>query len=262
VNKQEAEDFILQGLADNISRDEIVEELSHLLNAPQDLVEKFVIQVEFEHFQDIEHSLIEDMDSQNMASRYGGRNTSTQTAGNYQTTGGINLKHEPTSTVEVNKSSQEFQPQYIIPQPRGEEITNGTSLENPELTKYVINELKKGRKRNDIVMAICEQSNVEWIQAQRFVANIEVEYHSHIKKKKSWPILVLSIIAVIGGIVIIIVSLAAILPVLNIISFTEYDPNINIPIPVDFALAALITGFGIVLGGIVGIYQSIQSRIE
>lgn len=51
------------------------------------------------------------------------------------------------------------------------------SLDDPQFQQLVLTELGK-RKHDDVVLLICEQTEVTWEEAERFVAEIAIQHHS------------------------------------------------------------------------------------
>jgi hypothetical protein len=142
---------------------------------------------------------------------------------------------------------------------------SSAKLDDPALSKYVVNELAKNRKRSDVVMAICERTGVDWSEAQRFVGQINAEQHTTINARKNRLIIPMCIGAIILGFVL---TIGTAVPVLYLVtgrteefyaliqsSGVSYD-NLS-AIPWIFG-----TGIAMIGGGIIGLVLAIQSQME
>ena len=90
---------------------------------------------------------------------------------------------------------------------------------------------------------------MDWAEAQRFVNQVEVDDYQTISAIRNLPVLVASIFMVIGGLALLVVSVGTIIP--GSIQLPIYLSTRNI-------LYAAVTGFMMIVGGLVGIIQSWQ----
>lgn len=134
---------------------------------------------------------------------------------------------------------------------------------DPALTKYVIDEITKNRKRNDIVMAICERTGADWSEAQRFVGKISTEQHGAINARKNRMILPLCIGAIVLGFIF---TIGTAYPMLyfftgrkeEFLMMVQSMGNLS-----DYINAAPVifgTGIALIAGGIIGLFTAIQSQ--
>ena len=72
-------------------------------------------------------------------------------------------------------------------------------MNQQEATQFVIRELGKLRPRNDIVQKVCESTNMDWGQAEKFIQSIEAEHGRAIAKKQSPLVAVIGLGTVIAG---------------------------------------------------------------
>jgi hypothetical protein len=108
------------------------------------------------------------------------------------------------------------------------------------MIRFVIGELGQHRSHDQVVRALCEQRGWNWREAERFVRRVEIEQHSKIAARQSSLVVGLSIGSVLAGAGLTIYTVFAALHG----NFNEYSPGL------------LLTGLGMVIGGIVGIWRA------
>ncbi len=121
-----------------------------------------------------------------------------------------------------------------------------------QLTQQIVNDLAKHRSRNEIIRMVCEQSSMNWPEAEQFVQKVEAEQAHTIARKQSPLMLFLSAASIIMGIVL--VYLAAD----YVIGFLRGDLFGQI-LSVRtgwYRLAAGLTGIGMIVGGAIGLYDT------
>ncbi len=111
-------------------------------------------------------------------------------------------------------------------------------------TEWVVQELARGANRNDIVMQLCQARGWSWQEADQFVAVTEESQHHRIAARQSPLLVVLGLGTVIVGIVLLAYALYEMV-------VAHYFSRSTI--------AALITGLGMVPGGLWGTWRAITA---
>ena len=118
-------------------------------------------------------------------------------------------------------------------------------MDNTDIKKFIILELGKHRKPNDIIIEVCEKTGMGWNDAQKFVRQVYTENHSEIVGHQNGIIFALVILEIIAGVAI---SLGILAMTLSgwIIFFLRF------PVPYLGNLAYFMLGVFMILGGIKG----------
>jgi hypothetical protein len=77
---------------------------------------------------------------------------------------------------------------------------NKSTLTHDEATAFVIRELGAHRKRNDIVMALCERMGMSWQQAEKFVSQVEHSNRKAITAGQTPLYLIISVVLILLGV--------------------------------------------------------------
>ena len=275
MNKQETTEFILQELANHRAPAEIAGQLSVLLNAPKEAVERFVLQVAAQR---------------PPATSPAPPAAPAAPAPLPPASAPPETKYPPLPTAHTPPAEPEPQAAHL--QPAGTPLEGESAypalptahtpaaepalqpwetkaplkndlLENEELTADVLRRLKKGEDRNDIITMVCERAGTSWPQAQRLVSQVEVDNYQPLTFKRNIPVFLGSTIAGLFGIAIMLGGLMAATPYLAALSGGPISappvPSILQMAP-DIALTAMIAGSGLVLGSIAGIYYALQEH--
>jgi hypothetical protein len=133
-----------------------------------------------------------------------------------------------------------------------------SNIDLDELKAFVIKSLKKHIRHNDIIEEVCQRAQWNWNESQRFVARTQTEQHSQLTKSRLSFMVPFSVIFILGGIFLLFWS-----------GLTLYDYYLGFTNPeystlsLDFlplVLGGLVTGFGIIAGGIFGLYRSLSNQ--
>jgi hypothetical protein len=125
---------------------------------------------------------------------------------------------------------------------------------NEELTAFIIKELSKHRDRNDIVRNLCKRDGLHWRDAERFVILVEARHRRNIantKHQTPW-LLFLSIGILLLGIGLLAFNLQVIL------AFFQKDVLSQVLSlrSNSYQIIGLITGLGMTVGGMIGLWKS------
>ncbi len=124
---------------------------------------------------------------------------------------------------------------------------------NEELTQLIIHDLGKHRSRNEIVRTVAEQGELDWRQAEKLVQQVEQE-HRHTIARRQGPFLIfLSVGTLIIGILLLFYSAEF------FIAFFQGDTLEKILSLRSgyYRLAGAVTGVGMVIGGLIGVWKTV-----
>ncbi len=127
-----------------------------------------------------------------------------------------------------------------------------------QLKQQVINQLSRHRSRNEIIRMVCEQSSVNWPEAEQLVKDLETEQAHTIARKQSPLMIFLSIGSLLIGAAMLAVSAEF------FIAFFQGEPLAMILSLRSGYLRMIsgLTGAGMVIGGLIGLYNTMASFFE
>jgi hypothetical protein len=126
-------------------------------------------------------------------------------------------------------------------------------MEHLAITEYVIRELSRYRKRDDIVLAVCEREGLPWNEAESLVQQVETQYAGRIARRQLPFLLLAGIGVTIAGIALMVGM--SILTILGIVIVF-----LRIPIPYLGNLVFFVIGMLMTTGGIVGMINLMRVR--
>ena len=123
---------------------------------------------------------------------------------------------------------------------------------NEELTAFIIKELSRHRNRRDIIQRVCERGGLNWKQAERLITLIEAKYRRTVTVQQAPLLLFLSIGMLLLGIGLLGFNLQILLAffqkgVLEQILSLQSS---------SYRVIGLVTGLGMTIGGLVGLWKS------
>lgn len=123
---------------------------------------------------------------------------------------------------------------------------------NEELTTFIIKELGKHHDRKDIVRKLCEQSQLDWKEAEQLIALVESQHQRTIATRQTPLLLFLSIGTLLIGIGLLGFNMQILL------AFFQKDLFAQVLYLQSgyYRVAGLITGLGMTVGGIVGLWRA------
>lgn len=261
MEKYEAERFVIQRLNLGDDKKEIAVELSQLLGAPTELVKRFVDQVSKSQ-QQLPSTIHEEFMKSDLESL-----SDDGAIGVIEGDDSPYLYDEPLidEAENIESSPHEKEDNIIITKqkPPDDEDESGTAPhpnkeEQLELESFVLQSLKKHRRQNDIVQVVCERTGWSWNKAQLFVARTQTRNHHELTKRNRLFMIPFSGIFIIGGILLLLWSVLALFDYYN-----GYSGQGTSTLPLDFivlVIAGLLTSFGIIAGGIYGLYCTLTSQ--
>ncbi len=127
-----------------------------------------------------------------------------------------------------------------------------------KLTQRVVNDLARHRSRNEIIRSVCEESSMNWPQAEEFVRNVEAEHAHAIARKQSPLMIFLSIGSVLIG-----AALLAYGAEFFMAFFSGDALSAILSVRSAYLrLAGSLTGLGMVIGGLIGLYDALRRYFE
>ena len=231
MDKQEATDFVILGIQNQLPEHEIVEELSQKLGAPQEVVYKFVHRVISE--QQLETSIFT-------------KNTYAVSEEVY------NLTSQNSPSIEMQRVDQ-INSFEDMPGPKRSEF------QNPHLEKMILDRLSKSSKFSDVVMAVCEQTGMSWKDAERLVAQVKQRNHKKLVTRQNLLVIPLAIVALLAGLALVIASISEGYKLAMSIQSGEIPSMDNGARQIPWALA---TGFLLIVGGGTGLIWALKEQFQ
>ena len=271
MNKQEATEFILQELTYNRAPTEIAKQLAASLNAPYEAIERFVLQVAAQRPAAPPSAPAAALVAPAPAIAL----QPASSAPEKKSYPPLPVAHTPPAELEEPAAAEKksaypplptahTQPAEPAPEPWETKAPKKKDLlKDEELVAEVKRRVIKGQNRNDIITMVCERAGASWAQAQRVVAQVEVDNYQPLAFKRNLPVFIGSIISGITGIALMTVGLIAAAPYLAMLTGTSITvpPALsNIRFRLDSAFGMVLAGGGMVLGCIVGIYYALQEH--
>jgi hypothetical protein len=123
---------------------------------------------------------------------------------------------------------------------------------NEELTAFIIKELGKQRSRQDIIQKVCERGGLHWKDAERLIALVEAKHKRTIATRQTPLLLFLSIGTLLIGIGLLAFNMQILL------AFFQKDVLGQILSLQSsyYQIIGLITGLGMTVGGMVGLWKA------
>lgn len=120
-------------------------------------------------------------------------------------------------------------------------------MKQEEAIEYIVKELAKNRNPQDIVLTLCERAKMSWPEAEKLVLEVQSSHGREIVTRQS-PLLIIFCVGLLilglGGIYLGLIGLRP-----------EGGSN-------RVASQYLVTGIGMVVGGIIGLWQTIASLLK
>ena len=140
-------------------------------------------------------------------------------------------------------------------QPAPTQRPPGVEIEpSEELIQFVIAQLGRHHSRNDIVHRLCEQEGWPWRQAERFVRRVEIQHQDKIVARQSPVVILLGVGSLIVG------AAIAIYTAVTLVGWIS-RPGVANPEQAESAayyVVAFVTGLGMVIGGIAGVWRAMS----
>ena len=123
---------------------------------------------------------------------------------------------------------------------------------NEELTTFIVKELGKHHDRKEIVRKVCEQSQLNWKEAEQLIALVESQHKRTIATRQTPLLLFLSIGTLLIGIGLLAFNMQILL------AFFHRD-LLGQALSLQssyYRMIGLVTGLGMTVGGLVGLWRA------
>ena len=131
------------------------------------------------------------------------------------------------------------------------------TMNNEELTNLIVKELSKHRDRKEITRIVCEQSYLNWNEAEKLVAEVAENNKRRIAARQSPFLLAVSLITLLAGIGL----LAYGIRFLFIFSQESTWMQILSLRSGYYVIGELVTGIGMTGGGLFGAWKTVASLL-
>ena len=138
-----------------------------------------------------------------------------------------------------------------------------TNIDLEMLGEFVFQQLKKQRRHNDVVEAVCTQTGWHWNKSQRFVARVQTKRHDQLQSGKNRIIVVIGIGIILAGLIMTLNGASGIAEYAKLAAYAKTNPEtlLNIsPQGAVYTLASTVTGIGMIIGGGFGIARVLSGR--
>ena len=129
---------------------------------------------------------------------------------------------------------------------------------NEQLTQRIVSDLAKQRSRNEIIRMVCEQEGMDWPQAEKFVQQVETEQAHTIARKQSPLMIFLSVGSVLVGMALLYLGLDY---VMGYFRGQALEELLNFRTGLA-RIAGGVTGIGMIVGGLIGLYKTFIRYFE
>ncbi len=131
-------------------------------------------------------------------------------------------------------------------------------MDQDAATAFIIRELGKHHSRNDIIQALCEQSNTTWSEVERFVQQVEAQHGRDIAVRQSPLLIWLGAGTIVVGIGLVCYSS------LYFANFTQRETVQELLglRSAYFMIGTFLTGLAMIAGGIVGFWKTFMPLIR
>ena len=128
-------------------------------------------------------------------------------------------------------------------------------MNNEELTNLIIKELGKHHERKTIIQKVCEESSLNWGEAERLLADVEAQNKRKIAARQGPFLIFVSIGTLVLGIGLLAYNMEVLVSIFN----RDLLQQILSLQSGYYRLAGLITGLGMTIGGLYGASTTLAS---
>lgn len=129
-------------------------------------------------------------------------------------------------------------------------------MDKEKARAFIIEELGKNQNRNDILLILCRELNIEWKQAEQLVHEVEAFDGQQIARRQSPLLIILGLGVIIGGLALTSYG------IWYFWTFTQLDATQQL-IETQYmyiTAGSMVTGLAMIAGGIIG-FRKILSGI-
>jgi len=131
-------------------------------------------------------------------------------------------------------------------------------MKKEEAVNFVVQELGKHQSRNEVIVALCQKSGMNWVQAEQFVKQVEVDHKTTIGSRQRPLFIVMGITFIVVGCGLLIYNIQ------YVISLFQRDA-VGLTLAATSAtyrIGSMVTGLGMLIGGIIGLFRVMSDSRE
>ena len=128
-------------------------------------------------------------------------------------------------------------------------------MNNEDLSNMIIKDLGRHHDRQEIVRKICEQTNLSWGEAENLIAEVEAQNRRKIATRQGPLLMFLSIGSLLLGIGLLAYNMEVLIAIFN----ADLMQQILSLQSGYYRLASLLTGLGMTVGGLYGVWTTMGS---
>ncbi len=129
---------------------------------------------------------------------------------------------------------------------------------NEQLTRQIVDDLARQRDRSDIILMVCQESGLNWTQAEQLVQQVEAQ-QAHAIAGKQVPLLIfLGTVTVVAGLLLLLYSIRILVEI-------SHGDLLEVMLSLGssyYPLAAGWIGLTMVAGGVIGLYRAYLRYFE
>lgn len=126
---------------------------------------------------------------------------------------------------------------------------------NDEITDLIIRKMGSHSSRNEIIIAICEKSGLDWTDAEKLIQQVEEEHHGKIATRQSPVLIFISILTIIGGAGLLIYG------IMFFLGFYQAETGQRVLLlgAGYLRILSMVAGLGMLGGGLYGLWNTFSS---
>ena len=128
-------------------------------------------------------------------------------------------------------------------------------MNNEDLSNMIIKDLGRHHDRQEIVRKICEQTNLSWGEAENLIAEVEAQNRRKIATRQGPLLMFLSIGSLLLGIGLLAYNMEVLIAIFN----ADLMQQVLSLQSGYYRLASLLTGLGMTVGGLYGVWTTMGS---
>jgi hypothetical protein len=129
------------------------------------------------------------------------------------------------------------------------------TMNQDELTNFIIKELGRNRDRQEIARKICEASTMNWGEAEKLIQEVESQHKRKISAKRGPLLIFLSIGTLLVGIALLVYNIEFLMALFN----RDLLGQVLGLQSGYYRLLSLVTGFGMTIGGFYGMWTTLAA---
>lgn len=172
----------------------------------------------------------------------------------------IELSHRLSAPLEITRRfvNQVLAVYAPLPRPSSAAPAELAEISMAEQEAMVLEGILKNVPRNDLILRLCDQAGMDWGEAEKMVARIELESHRKVIRRNTLIFVPASVLSVLFGVALIWLNTEATLAILfRLLAI----PSSSDPMPIVILQNAplfFVIGTGLFAGGTIGLFKALQ----